>query len=110
MLQAFRLGLQREPPGGRERVVAALAAAFGVRLTRLDEALGQGPLEQRVEGASGEPDVAARELLGAAHDRVAVERPVDQRREGEIAGTAEFHAADDRSMIDMSSSDTCRPW
>jgi hypothetical protein len=54
VLQAFRLGLQGEPPGGRERVVAALAAAFGVRLTRLDEALGQGPLEQRVEGASGE--------------------------------------------------------
>jgi hypothetical protein len=96
-------GLQLVAPGLGERVVAALAPTFAVGLAGDDEAVVDRALEQRVERAGRQADLAVGELGGAADDRVAVQRSVDEARQGEVARGAEL----DDATIDRRP--TCRP-
>src|SRR3954453_9481212 len=94
---------KRGAAGRREGVVATLAAAFAIGLAGDDEGLVDRPLEQRVERAGRQKDLSVGELGGAADDRVAVQRAVDEGRQGEVAGGAELHDAT------IGRSSTCRP-
>src|SRR3954452_20029528 len=103
MREQIGLGLKLLASGRREGVVAALAAALAIGLAGDDEALGDRPLQQRVERPRRQADLPVGELGGAADDRVAVQRSVDEGRQGEVAGGSELHDAT------IGRSSTCRP-
>jgi hypothetical protein len=103
MREPVGFGLKLGASGRREGVVATLAAAFAIGLAGDDEALVDRPLEQGVERAGRQADLAVGELGGAADDRVAVQRSVDEGCQGEVAGGAELPDAT------IGRSSTCRP-
>jgi hypothetical protein len=63
-----------------------------IRLADHDQALRERTIQDRVQRPSGHPHRAVRQLGRASHDRVTMQRPVDQRREREIARGPKFHA------------------
>jgi hypothetical protein len=67
-----------------QRVRAADASLDLLLLTSLDKTGLAEAVERAEERAGAEPHLAVRELGRALDDPVAVERPVEQRREDEV--------------------------
>ena len=85
-----------------QRVVAPPATALDVGLAGHDQPRVGRALQQRVQRARRQADLAVGQLGRAAQDRVAVQRAVEQGRQREVARRPELHGPNIRR------SSTCR--
>src|SRR5262245_47268698 len=84
-------GREPPPPAGGEAVIARATVVVRGGLRALDVSIALQPLQGRIERAEGDAEDAARHLLDALADAVAVQRRQRQRLEDEQIDSVEGH-------------------